>query len=250
MDSKIKISSSKGSEFYGRFQLNNETYEVGTEDLGVKKAKIVTRIYLRGEILSTTTTDYSHLAKLSDGPRKLKTMMEGQHKAAVEAFVRDHSKPPKAKADYAEQIRTDLRGGNKKAALYSAQEALANFPSDPFFLSYCGYLTAIVENKSWEGARMCEEAISILRESKSTDTVFFLPLFYLNLGRALLKAKKKLPAIDALQEGLKYDSRNRELLSELKALGTRKTPVLPFLGRGNPINKYLGKLRHDLQNKR
>ena len=150
---------------------------------------------------------YAELAKLPDKSRKLRTMMEEQHKAAVETFIREHSKPQKSKADYAEAIRLDLKDGDKKSALCSAREALVNFPSDPFFLSYCGYLTAIVEKKSQEGTRMCEEAISILRESRSTDIAFFLPLFYLHLGRVHLKAGRKEPAINAFQEGLKFDSR-------------------------------------------
>jgi hypothetical protein len=108
-------------------------------------------------------------------------------------------------------------------------------------------LTAIVENKSREGAGMCEEAISILRKSKSTDTVFLLPLFYLHLGKGHLKSDRKVPAINAFQEGLKLDSCNRALLSEIKAIGARKAPVIPFLKRSNPINKYLGRLRHDLK---
>ena len=249
MGHKIKIASGRGNEFYNKFQLGNEAYEVVTEDLGVKKAQILTRIYLKGEILSTTTTDYVYLAKLPDNSLKLKAMMEEQHKSAFEKFIREQSKPPKLKSDYAEAIRLDLRGGNKKAALDSAREALVNFPSDPFFLSYFGYLTAIVEGKSREGAGMCEEAINILRKSKSADTAFFLPLFYLHLGKVHLMAGRKAPAIKAFQEGLKYYPRNRELLSEIKASGARKTPVVPFLERSNPINKYLGKLRYDLKKK-
>jgi len=249
MESKIKITSRKGNEFYHKFQLGNETYEVVTEDLGVKKAKVVTRIYLKGEILSTTTTDYAHPAKLPDNSLKHRTMMEQQHKSAFETFIREQSKPQKSKADYAEAIRLDLRDGNKKAALGSAREALVNFPSDPFFLSYFGYLTAIEENNSREGASICEEAISILRKSNSTDIDFFFPLFYLHLGKAHLKADRKEPAINAFQEGLKYDSRNRELLAEMKAIGTRKAPAVRFLERSNPINKYLGKLRHDSQDR-
>jgi predicted Zn-dependent protease len=250
MESKIKITSGKGNEFYNKVQFGNEIYEVVTEDLGVKKAQIITRIYLKGEILSTTTTDYADQAKQPDNSRKLRTMMEEQHKSAFETFIREQSKPQtkpqKSKAEYAEAIRLDLKG-NKKAALGTAHEALEKFPADPFFLSYCGYLTAIVENKSREGAGMCEAAISILRNSKSTDTVFFLPLFYLHLGKVHMKANRKEPAINAFQEGLKFDSRNRELLSELKVIGSRMKPVIPFLERSNPINKYLGKLRHDLK---
>jgi len=247
MGSKIKIISSKGTEFYNKFQFGSETYEVVTEDLGIKKAQIITRIYLKGEILSKTTTDYADQAKLPDNSLKLRTMMDEQHKSAFEKFIREQSKPQKSKAEYAEAIRLDLKDGNKNTALGTVREALENFPSDPFFLSYCGYMTAIVEGKSREGARMCEEAISVLRKSKSTDIAFFLPLFYLHLGKVHLKADRKAPAINAFQEGLKFDSRNRELLSEIKAIGSRKAPVVPFLGRSNPINKYLGKLRYDLK---
>jgi tetratricopeptide (TPR) repeat protein len=249
MESKIKITSNSSSEFYNKFQFGNDIYEVVTEDLGVKKAQIITRIYMRGEILSTTTINYADQAKLPDNSLKLRTMMEEQHESAFEKFIREESKPQKSKAEYAEAIRLDLKGGNKRAALGFAREALVNFPSDPFFLSYVGYLTAIVENKSREGAIMCEEAIYILRKAKSTETAFFLPLFCLHLGKAHLKADRKEPAINAFREGLKFDSRNRELLSEIKTVGLRKSPVIPFLGRSNPINKYLGKLRHELQSR-
>jgi tetratricopeptide (TPR) repeat protein len=249
MESKIKITSSSSSEFYNKFQFGNDIYEVVTEDLGVKKAQIITRIYMRGEILSTTTINYADQAKLPDNSLKLRTMMEEQHESAFEKFIREESKPQKSKAEYAEAIRLDLKDGNKKAALGYAREALVNFPADPFFLSYVGYLMAIVEDKTREGAIMCEEAIYILRKAKSADTAFFLPLFYLHLGKAHLMAGRKAPAIDAFREGLKYDPRSRELISEIKASGARKAPVVPFLERSNPINKYLGKLRHELQNR-
>ena len=249
MKSRINISSSRETEFYKKFQLDNETYEAVTEDLGAGKAKIVTRVYLRGEILSTTTADYAHMSGSPDNSRQIAAMMEKQHKSTVETFIRERSKPQKTKAEYAEAIRMDLNA-DKKAALESAREALMNFPSDPVFLSYFGYLTAVAENKPREGAVKCEEAITILRQSKSTDIVFFLPLLYLNLGRVLLKANRRASAMNAFQEGLRYDSDNSELRYEVKALGTRKGPVIPFLDRGNPINKYLGKLRHDLKNKK
>ena len=250
MESKIKISSSKDSEFYSKFQLDNETYEVGTEDLGKKKTRIVTRIYRKGEILSTTTKDYADLDKLTDNSEKIRTMMEEQHKSAVEVFIREQTRLNKSKADCAEEIRLALKDNNKKAAMDAAREALQNFPSDPVFLSYFGYLTAIVEGKPRDGVKKCEEAIKVLRVSKSADMLFFLPLFYLNLGRAQLKAGKRKASMNAFQEGLKYDPHNAELNSEIKAFGTRKAPVVPFLNRDNPINKYLGKIRHDLQNKK
>jgi tetratricopeptide (TPR) repeat protein len=247
MEGKSKITSTRDRELNSKFVFDGETYEVATEDLGVKKGKIVTRIYLGGEILSSTTSDYAHFVTIPDLKDKLKSIMEKQHHAARETFIEERSRPRKTKAHYAQTIKRHLAGDDKKAALTTAEEALKNFPSDPFFLSHYGYLTGLVEKRWREGAKLCEEAVKILRASQSTDMVFFLPIFYLNLGRVYLKINKKETALNAFKDGLQFDSSNSELLSEIKSLGLRKGRVIPFLDRGNPINKYLGKLRYNLQ---
>ncbi len=71
---------------------------------------------------------------------------------------------------------------------------------------------------------------------------FFFPVFYLNLGRAYLKGNRKAEAVEAFQEGLKNDPENHDLLWELRKLGKRKSPPIPFLRRSNPVNKYIGLL--------
>ena len=40
MVSKIKITSSRETEFYNKFQIGDETYEIVTDDLGLKKALV------------------------------------------------------------------------------------------------------------------------------------------------------------------------------------------------------------------
>jgi tetratricopeptide (TPR) repeat protein len=225
----------------------DDTYEIATEDLGTKKCKIVTRIYLRGEILFSTTSDYADFVASPGLGDKLRSMIEKQHNSARESFVKERSMPGKSKANYAQMIRQNLTNDDKKAALSAAEEALTDFPADPFFLSHYGYLTGMVQKRWREGAKLCEEAIKILKASQSTDMVYFLPGFYLNLGRVYIKINKKRAALNAFRDGLQFDSSNSELLSEIKGLGLRKGAVIPFLDRGNPINKYLGKLRHNLQ---
>lgn len=249
MKSVIKISSKRNSIFHSKLSLDNENYDVETEDLGIKKCKIVTRIYLKGEILSTMTSDYKDIMNHPEFDKKLNALIDSQHKNAAQAFVKERSRPEKSKAHFAEEIRSGLKNRKYEAALDSAEEALKRFPFDPFFMSHCGHLTAVFRRKSADGIKMCQEAIKILRQSKSADTVVFLPLFYMHLGRAYVAGRKKKAAIDAFQEGLKYDSGNAELLSEIKGLGTRKSPVIPFLERSNPINVFLGKLRHKMNNK-
>jgi len=248
MEAKSNISSSRHTEFNSRFEVANNICDIVTEDLGIKKCKIITRIYLKGEIISTVTIDYAHIAHRRDLKDKIRVMMEKQHKSARETFISERSKPKKSKARFALGIKESLTLGNNKSALVLVREALASFPSDPFFLSYHGFLTAVVENRSSEGTMLCNEAIRILRTSKSIDLAFFLPLFYLHLGRASLVGNRKRAALEAFQDGLKFDSKNHELLSEIKRLGVRKKPVVSFLDRNHPLNKYLGMFRFKLQN--
>ena len=136
-----------------------------------------------------------------------------------------------------------LRRGNGASALNVLKIALDKYPDDPFLLSYYGCLMAIVENKAKEGVKICLTAIKQLDKSMPFGSEFFYPAFYLNLGRAHLKNNNRKEAVNALQTGLSIDSSNHDILWELKKMGERKKPVVPFLTRNNPINKYIGKLR-------
>ena len=190
MKSEINISLSHQDEFISRFSLNKELYDCGTENLA-RKFKIVTRIYLRGEICHSATSDYAHMAKFPKLQEKVAAMMEKQHRSAIESFLRKRSDSKKTRAEYAEEVREILKGGDRTVALDVVKKALECFPSDPFFLSYCGYLVSVVEKRPKEGIVMCERAIDILKKSGSADSVFFLPIFYLNLGRACLRGGRK-----------------------------------------------------------
>lgn len=246
MDSRINVTSNRYGEFNNKIEISGQTYDVQTEDLGIKKAKIITRIYSKGQIISTTTSDYFHLVKLPDLNDRIARLMANQHKTVIDSFVKEQTVPEKSKGQYAEEMKDYLSKGNKEAALKEAREALERFPYDPFFLSYCGYLIAEVENNPREGWKTCEEAIKGLKNSKTMDTAFFFPIFYLNLGRAYLKADRRKPAVKAITEGLKFSPNNAELLELMKGLGQRKSPVLPFLDRSHPLNVFLGKLRYRL----
>jgi predicted Zn-dependent protease len=81
-------------------------------------------------------------------------------------------------------------------------------------------------------AALCQEAIK--EDPKTAD-------HYLYLGQILLLAGKKKDAIWTLRLGLRRGRhpRIRELLDQL---GDRKPPILPFLQRRNPLNRYLGLL--------
>ncbi len=246
-DIDIKIKH-KG-EFSSKIETKGNKYIVQTEDTGAGTCKIVTRTYLDGAIISTTTADYSHLSGSADIETKIAEMMESQHKSALSSFSVKEAEQAKTKAEFSKEILTFLKKGKKNAALDAVRQALEVYPSDPFFLSYFGFLIAAVEKCPKEGRNLCHDAIRAVSMSASEDKYFFYPIMYLNLGRVCLLARKKKDAMSAFNKGLKYDSKHEELLSEIRGIGFRKPPVIPFLHRGNPVNKFLGKLRHKLISK-
>lgn len=240
--SKINIVSRLSSEFSSDIKADDVTYHVQTEDMGLKTCKIISRVFLKGEVVLSRKTDYSHLAKLEKFEKKLSSLMESHHRATIDLFLKDKARGKKSKTEYFEDIKQLLRKGGGKDALRTLREALDQFPADPFLLSYYGCLVAVADNNPKEGIGICKEALAGFKAQKSFGSEFFYPVFYLNLGRAYLKDNNKVEALKAFQEGLRHDPENHDLLWELMKLGKRKRPPVPFLERSNPINKYIGLL--------
>lgn len=240
--SRINIISSRPLEFSNKIEVDDVTYIVQTEDMGTKTNKIISNVYLKGEVVFSRKSDYAHLAPMKDFAGKLAALMENQHKNTIDLFMRQIRRKEKSKSDYLEEIKPLLRRGNGKSALAILKQAVEKFPDDPYLLSFCGYLTATVENKRKEGIEMCLDAIDRLGKASPFGTEFLYPAFYLNLGRAYLTDNKKSEALRAFYHGLKSDPENRDILWEIKKLGPRRRPVLPFLSRSSPLNKYLGML--------
>lgn len=124
--------------------------------------------------------------------------------------------------------------------------ALLEYPDEPFLLSYYGCLEAVINKNLAYGIDTCKKALDMLNDRSPVSKEIFFPTFYLNLGRAYIVAGKKQDAIEAFQKGLSYDEENKDLLWEARKLGMRKNPVIPYLKRTNPINKYIGMILHKL----
>ncbi len=236
----IAITSAKADHLSSMISVDNVNYHVQTEDMGRKSCKIITNVFVKGEIIATSKSDYTHLVKLKDFDARLADLINKHHKSAIAAFISEHSKKQKLKADYFSEMQLLLRRGKGKQALDTLREGLENYPTDAFLLSYYGCLIAIVENKTEEGIAICENAIRALDISLPFGSEFFYPVFYLNLGRAYLKAGRKSEAVNAFHQGLRRDPENNDIKLEMKKLGTRKKSPVPFLKRSNPINKYIG----------
>ncbi|MFO0752496.1 MAG: hypothetical protein U0411_04105 [Thermodesulfovibrionales bacterium] len=114
--------------------------------------------------------------------------------------------------------------------------ALAHFEKadtierNPLTTSYLALCIANQRGQIRKAVSLCEEAIQEDPEN---------PVHYLNLGKVHLLAHNKENAIRVFREGLKYEV-NQMIVDELVKLETRKPPVVRFLSRDNPLNKYLG----------
>ena len=119
--------------------------------------------------------------------------------------------------------------GNWLAAL-ACFEKFVHSGGKPASLSYFGVCIARERGQYNKAEALCREAIDKDRDN---------PVHYLNLGRVYLIQGRKTEAIPIFREGLSHGFEKR-IIDELNKLGTRKKPVIPFLSRDNPINKYLG----------
>jgi tetratricopeptide (TPR) repeat protein len=240
--SRINIISQSQADFSSNINVDNVMYHVQTEDMGTRTRKIISRIYLKGEVVFSREADYSHLTRLKDFKDRLKALIEDQHKSTIDLFLKEQTEKQNLKSEYFEEAKKLLRRGNGKRALNTLGHALEKFPGDPFLLSYYGCLVAIVKKAPKEGIEICKDAIERLDKMMPFGRESVYPVFYLNLGRAYLKDNNRKEAVGAFEEGLRNDPENHDLLWELKKLGTRKKTPIPFIRRSNPINKYIGML--------
>jgi len=149
-----------------------------------------------------------------------------------------------APAEYIKSARTLLRNGQQKKAYSVLLQAMAFYPENPIILSYCGWLQAVIDKKNHSGIATCRRAFVTFKAADSHTSGIVYPILYLNLGRAFLAAGRKKDAFENFEKGLRHDRANGELKKEMQHLGMRKKPLLPFLSRSNPLNKFIGLLTH------
>ncbi len=119
--------------------------------------------------------------------------------------------------------------GNWLSALASFEKAV-QWENKPVYLSYLAACIAKERGQFNKAVMLC--GASIEQEPEN-------PVHYLNLGRIYLFQGRKDEALKVFRQGLTHE-REKRIIDELDRLGTRKKPVIPFLHRNNPINKYLG----------
>lgn len=123
----------------------------------------------------------------------------------------------------------ELEAGNVLAALACLERALATWDY-PGWYSYLGFCVAKERGHVTRGVELCRAAIAHEADN---------PAHYLYLGKIYLLTGDKTQGLEALRQGMAA-GHNNEIAQLLATIGTRKPPVIPFLSRDNPLNKYLG----------
>jgi len=101
--------------------------------------------------------------------------------------------------------------------------------------SFYGLCVAKVRRRYAEGVKYCQISL----RSNPLD-----PDHRANLAMVYLERDDRSKAVEALNAGLRLDSRNKRINRVLDIIGRRRPPVIRFLPRNNPLNVWLGKRRN------
>ena len=128
-----------------------------------------------------------------------------------------------------------LRADNIREAMLAFKRALELKPAVPRYMSYYGLCWAMTVKGSPEAVLLCRRAV---------EKSMVSPDLYCNLGKVYLIKGDRRKAYQAFLQGLSVDGDHRELLYEIRRMGLRQRPLLPFLSRAHFLNHLAGKLRH------
>ena len=134
------------------------------------------------------------------------------------------------------------RQGDWQEGLYwlgqvAEAEASGDEEVPALFYAYLGYGVARYHGRTDQGLALCSRAIAMDR---------YQPESYCFLARLYLLLDNRRLAFQIVERGLEIDAANPRLYEIRRELGKRRSPVVPFLSRRHPVNRYLGQMRHQL----
>jgi tetratricopeptide (TPR) repeat protein len=128
-----------------------------------------------------------------------------------------------------------LRKGHSARAVECFRHATELKQQNPFYISFLGVAMARAQGQWAAAVELCKKAVSL----KRTDAQL-----YLNLAEVYVSAGRRDIAVETLDAASRYCAADARIGRMRGRLGRRSSPVLPFIDRGNPLNRSLGKLRH------
>ncbi|MCP4897942.1 MAG: hypothetical protein GY906_13300 [bacterium] len=103
--------------------------------------------------------------------------------------------------------------------------------------SYYGLCVAMVRRKHGEATKYCQ--VSLKSNSYEPEHCY-------NLAMVHLEFDDRRRAVKMLKKGLQLSPRHKKINRAYQEIGQRKSPVIPFLHRNNPVNVWLGRRRAEV----
>lgn len=128
-----------------------------------------------------------------------------------------------------------LRKGRSSEALEYLRRAAGLAEQNAYYLSFLGVCLARAQSKWTAAVELCKTAINMKRKEAQ---------LYMNLADVYVSAGRRDLAIEALDTALIYCKADVRVIRARGRLQKRRPSVLPFLERGNVLNRSLGRLRH------
>jgi len=129
------------------------------------------------------------------------------------------------------------RFGRTEESRHELRRLVDDGSCDPKHLSFYGLVVATSEGKVMEGLEFCERALTL---------DYYNPEMHLNLAHVYAAGGSRERAVHTLLRGLRLAPKDLRLHHEIRRLRPRSRPVVAFLRRSHPLNKYLGLARHRL----
>ncbi len=134
-----------------------------------------------------------------------------------------------------------LKNSYPKKAIVYFRQALECDKNNPFYLSLLGV-------SIWRGEKNLNEAVKLSEAAvqKKRGEI----QFHLNLADVYASAGLRESALHTLDRALASFGEDKRLRSARSKVEKRRTPIFPFLDRGNFLNRELGKVRHRILKER
>lgn len=125
------------------------------------------------------------------------------------------------------------KSGNFKEAL-TMFRTVKSFKGEALGASYYAFCIALLEKNYSDALKITANAL---------EQEFYNPDIFLNTARIyIIKGNKKM-AIQAIRKGLSVNPGHSGLIMQIKKLGVRQKPFMPFLSRTNFINIVAGRVK-------
>lgn len=124
-----------------------------------------------------------------------------------------------------------LKEGILEKATRAFEKAYKEDKENAKYMSYYGMCAALRWGEIGLGIELCTKAVK--KDFSKTE-------YYINLAKVYLKTDNKKGAAAVFKKGFAIDPENHIIYEELVKLGAVGKPIIPFVKRSNPMNKFLG----------